>query len=119
MKENNKGLNNFLDVCKRILDIHASRKQMYARENYVPFMNKALSKEIMRRTRLRIKLCERSEENKTRYSKQRNCVSFLRKSKSEYFGIRKNISDKKTFWKTIKHFLLEKVTFEIQNDVNR
>ena len=50
MKESNKGLTNFLDVCKRILDIHASRKQMYARENYMPFMNKALFNETMRRT---------------------------------------------------------------------
>ena len=54
----------------------------------MPFMKRALSKEIMTRTRLQNNsLKYRSEENKRKYSKQRNyCVSPLRKSKSEYFG---------------------------------
>ena len=73
----------------------------------------ALSKEIMTKTRLRNKLLkDRSEENKKKYSKQRNyCVSLLRKSKSDYFGNlnEKNINDNKTFWKTIKPFLSDKV----------
>ena len=72
----------------------------------MPFMSKALSKEIMTRTRLRNNfLNDRSEVNKRKYSKQRNsCVSLLRKSKSEYFGNlnEKKIGDNKTFWKTIK-----------------
>ena len=75
-------------------------------------MNKALPKEIMTRTRLRSKfLKDRSEENKKKYSKQRNyCVSLLRKSKSNYFGNlnEKDIDDSKTFWKTIKPFLSDK-----------
>ena len=113
IEENENGLNNLNNACKRILDIHAPRKQKYARGNHMPFMNKALSKEIMRRTRLRNKfLKDRSEENKKKYSKQRNyCVSLLRKSKSDYFGNlnEKNINDNKTFWKTIKPFLSDKV----------
>ena len=68
----------------------------------------------MTRARLRNKfLRERSEENKKKNSKQRNyCVSLLRKSKSDYFGNLndKNINDNKTFWKTIKPFLSDKVT---------
>ena len=111
MVENENGLNNLLNACKRILDIHAPHKQKYARGNHMPFMNKALSKEIMTRTRLRNKfLKDRSEENKKKYSKQRNyCVSLLRKSKSNYFGNLndKNINDNKTFWKTVKPFLLD------------
>ena len=46
-------------------------------------------------------------------SKQRNySVSLLRKSKSDYFGNLngKSINDNKTFWKTIKPFLSDKVT---------
>ena len=50
IEENDNGLNNLLNACIRILDIHAPRKQNYARGNHMPFMNKALSKEIMRRT---------------------------------------------------------------------
>ena len=80
----------------------------------MPFMNRVLSKEIMTRTRLRNNILkDRSEENKRKYSKQRNyCVSLLRKSKSDYFGNlnEKNISDNKTFWKNIKPFLSDKVT---------
>ena len=80
-----------------------STQKKYARGNHIPFMNKALSKEIMTRTRLRNKfLKDRSEENKKKYSKQRNyCVSLLRKSKSDYFGNlnEKNINDKKHFGK--------------------
>ena len=103
IEENENGLNNLNNACKRILDIHAPRKQKYARGNHMPFMNAALSKEIMTRALLRNKfLKDRSEENKKKYSKQRNyCVSLLRKSKSDYFGNlnEKNINDKKHFGK--------------------
>ena len=79
-KEKESGLNDLLDACKRILDIHAPCKQKYAKGNHMPSMNKALSKEIMTRTRLRNKFWkDRSEKNNNKYSKQRNyCVSLLR-----------------------------------------
>ena len=112
-EEKENGLNNLLNECERILDIHAPRKGRYAWGNDMPFMNKALSKEIMKRTRLRNKfLKHRSEENKKKYSKQRNyCVSLLRKYKSDCFGNlnEKNISDNKTFWKTITLYLMDRV----------
>ena len=67
----------------------------------------------MRRTRLRNNfLNDSSEENKRRYSKQSNyCLLILRKSESKYFGNlnKKKISDNKTFWKTIKPFLSDKI----------
>ena len=97
------GLNKLLNACKRILDIHAPRQKKYARGNHMPFINKALYKKIMTRTRLRNKfLKNRSEKNNKKYSKQCNyCVSLLRKSKSDYFGNtnEKNINDNKKFWK--------------------
>ena len=49
---------------------------------------------------------------KKKYSKQRHyCVSLLGESKSGYFENlnEKNINDNKTFWKTIKSFLSNKV----------
>ena len=53
------------------------------------FMVRVLSKEIITRMRFRNNfLRDKTEENKRKYSKQRNyCVSLLRKSKLEYFGI--------------------------------
>ena len=49
----------------------------------MPFFNKELLKAIMTRTKLRnIFLQNRSEEDRMRYTKQRNvCVSLLRKTK--------------------------------------
>ena len=75
-------------------------------------MNKALSKAIMQRTKLRNKfLKDPSAENKFSYNKQRNwCVSLLRKEKKKYFANlnEKDITDNKNFWQTIKPFLSEK-----------
>ena len=68
----------------------------------MPFMNQTFSKEIMTRTRIRNKfLKDISEANKKKYLKQRSyCVSNLNE---------KSINDNKTFWKTIKPFLSDKV----------
>ena len=70
IEENEKELSDFPNTCKRILDLHAPLKQKYARGNHTPFMNRALSKKIMTRKRLRNNfLKERSEENKRKHSK--------------------------------------------------
>ena len=76
-------------------------------------MNKTLSKEIMKRTRLRNKfLKNKNDYNKREFSKQRNyCVSLVRKSKKLYYSNldEKKVTDNKTFWKTIKLFLSNKI----------
>ena len=56
--------------------------------NYLPFMNKTISKEIMKRTRFQNQfLKNRTYENKSWYTKQRNyCVSLLGKTKTQYYG---------------------------------
>ena len=79
----------------------------------MPFITKDLSKAIMKRSRLRNNfLKNRTGENKTLYTKQRNyCVSLLKKSKKKYFANlnEKDIFDNKLFWKTIKPLLYDKV----------
>ena len=76
-------------------------------------MNNTLSKEIMKRTRLRNKfLKNRNDYNKREFSKQRNyCVPYVRKSKKLYYSNldEKKVTDNKTFWKTIKPFLSNKI----------
>ena len=71
-------------------------------------------KAIMHRARFRNKyLRNKTDENKRNYTKQRNyCVSLVRKSEREYYSNLdvKNITDNKTFWKTVKPFLSRKVT---------
>ena len=63
------------------LEKHAPTKKRYARATQAPYMNKKLSKEIMKRSRLRNKfLNRRSDLDRKAYIKQRNyVVSLLRK----------------------------------------
>ena len=67
----------------------------------------------MKRTRLKNKLLKnRNNYNKKEFSKQRNyCVSVVRKSKKLHYSNldEKKITDDKTFWKTIKPFLSNKI----------
>ena len=62
----------------------------------MPFITIDLSKAIMKRSRLRKNfLKNRTEQNKTLSTKQRNyCVSFSKKSKKKYFA---NINEKDIF----------------------
>ena len=52
IEENEEGLSEFLNTCKRISNRHAPRKQKYARGNHMNFVNVVLFKEIMTRARL-------------------------------------------------------------------
>ena len=96
----------FYKVCTEVLNQHALRKKKYVRGNNKQFMNKALSKAIMQRTKLRNKfLKDPSAENKFSYNKQRNwCVSLLRKEKKKYFANlnEKDITDNKKCWQTFR-----------------
>ena len=74
--------------------------------------NKELSKAIMTQTKLRnIFLQNWSEENRIRYTKQRNlCVSLLRKTKRYCENLNeKSVIDNKLFWKSVKPLLPDKV----------
>ena len=84
LENSDKGFNKFLDVCKEALNMYAPLKKKYIRGNNSPFMNRILSKEIMKRSRLRNKfLKSKSEADKKNYVKQRNyCVSLLRRKRN-------------------------------------
>ena len=68
------------------LEKHAPTKKRYARANQAPYMNKKLSKEIMKRSRLRNNFFNaKSDLDRKAYNKQRNyVVSLLRKEKSNF-----------------------------------
>ena len=91
--ENGEGFSNFLDIPKKIINYHAPCKQKYSRGIRLPFINKTLFEEIIKRTRLRNKfLKDRNDYNKREFSKQRNyCVSLMRKSKKLYYN---NVDEK-------------------------
>ena len=110
---NDDGLQRFCDIITNIVNRHAPRKRKLAPGNQMPFITKDLSKAIMERSRLCNNfLKNRTGENKTLYTKQRNyCLSLLRKSKKKYFAHlnEKDILDNKLFWKTIKSLMPDKV----------
>ena len=78
-------------------------------------MNKELSRAIINRTRLRnVYLRKRSDENRKKYSEQRNyCVSLLRRTKRKYYSsLNEKASQIKTcFSRTVKLFLSDKTPF--------
>ena len=69
-------------------------------------MNKHISKEIMKRYKLRKKFLKtRNNTDRLNYNKQRTfCVSLIRKEKTKYFANLniKDVTDNRHFWKTIK-----------------
>ena len=70
------------------LDKHAPLKKRYVIANQYPFLNKKLSKEIMKRSRLRNKfLNKKSDIDRKGYNKQRNYVfSLLRNEKKNFYS---------------------------------
>ena len=75
-----KDVNDFLISCNKILDQDPPRKKKYVRGNHSHIFNKSLSRAIKLRTKPRnIFLKNKTEENKDRYTKQRNvCATLLR-----------------------------------------
>ena len=100
------GFFNFCEICTGTLNNHAPRKRKTTRGNQSPFINKEISKAIMKRTELRNKfLKHKTEESRQAFVKQRNyCASLPRKSKRNYYSNLnvKDITDNKKIWKTIK-----------------
>ena len=86
-------------------------KKRYVRANQSPFMNKKLSKEIMKTSHLRNKfLNTKSDIDRKVYNKQRNyVVSLLRNEKKNFYSNLNTevVPDNRTFSKTVKPILSE------------
>ena len=102
----------FFSICSERLDWYAPRKKKFIRGNQAPFWNRELSKEVMKRTRLRKKFLKyKTIEYQEEYNKQRNyCVSLLRKTKRSYYENlnERNVTDTENFWKTVKPYISNK-----------
>ena len=103
------GYNRFCKISIDTLNSFAPIKNKFVRANQMPFITKKLSREIMKRSRLRNNfLRKKTVETRKLYVKQRNkCLSLLKKSKKEYYQNldEKNVIDNKKFWKTVKPLL--------------
>ena len=77
----------FETIFMYLLNMHAPMKTKYIRANNGPFMNKILTKAAMTRSRLRNKFLKcPSNENETKYKKQRNyCTRLFKKEKKKLY----------------------------------
>ena len=98
----------FLETLNNIAPV----KIKILRYNNNPFMNKALRKAIMTRSRLKNKFNKNSSEKYwNSYKKKRNfCLKLLRQTKEKYFNNInvKKVSDNKIYWKSVKPFFSNK-----------
>ena len=73
---------------------------------------------MIKRSRLRYKfLNTKSEIDRKAYNNQRNyCVSLIREPKQTLFGNinTTDVTDNKTFWRTVKPFFTDKVTTRLK-----
>ena len=78
----------FCKTCTETLNNHAPRKRKVIRGNQCPFINKEISKAIIKGSELHNKfLKHKRDESKQAFVKQRNYyVSLLRKSKKNYYS---------------------------------
>ena len=108
----------FLNNCQRALESRAPKKQKYVRSNHRIFINKTILKATMDWSRLRNKFLKtRFNEDKKAYNTQRNyCLTLVRKAKKDYYNNldHENVTDNKTFWKSIKPFFLKKARLMIK-----
>ena len=103
----------FEEIFINVLNKHAPLKKKFLRANHVPYMTKTLRKAVMRSSQLQTKYFKnKSQKDYLAFKKQRNfCSKLFKIERKNYYnslGI-KNITDNKQFWKTIKHFLSEKI----------
>ena len=107
------GFLNFCKVCTEVLNKYAPRKWKAIMQNQSPFINKYVSKVIMKLTGLRnTYLKQKTLESKQIFVKQRSYfISLLRKLKRNYTSILNvnNITNRKKFWKSIKPLFTDKI----------
>ena len=87
-ERNNLELDRFKAALDKAIQRHAPIKKRHVRANQVPFINKKINKEIMKRSRLRNKfLNTKNDIDRKAYNKQRNlCVSLIRSEKKNFFS---------------------------------
>ena len=103
----------FKNIVDKILEKHAPMKKRFLRANQAPFVNKKISKEIMKRSRFRNKfLHSKSDIDRKAYNKQRNiCVTLIRQEKKNFYSNlnMRDVTDNKTFWKKVRPLFTDKI----------
>ena len=111
-EDTNMAYDKLIDIILKLLDKHAPTKSKKVRGNQSRFMNKDLSKAIMKRSYLKSKyLKNKNNVNRTNYKKQRNlCVKLRDNSiKSDFQKTTSNLkTNNKSFFDLIKPYMTNK-----------
>ena len=103
---------NLSSTFRKLIDKHAPLKTKVQRGNTAPFMNQQLQKAIYTRSRLKKRLNKNpTEENRSKFKKQRNkCVSLRKKAMRNHFkeATKNGTLSNKEFWDLVKPFLSNK-----------
>ena len=103
----------FNNIVDKILEKHAPMKKRFVRANQAPFVNKKISKKIMKRSRLRNKfLHSKSDIDRKAYNKQCNiCVTLIRQEKKNFYSNlnMRDVTDNKMFWKKVRPRFTDKI----------
>ena len=96
-------------VRKPLANMYSPLKRKYIRGNNSPFINRIISKETIKRTRLRNKFFKSKSEvvRKTTSNKEVTvCLCLGERKRSSHYGNLdpKKIADKRTFSRTVKPF---------------
>ena len=112
-ENNDLDFDQFKTALHEAIQRYAPTKKRYVRANQASFINKKINKEILKRSRFRNKfLNTKSDIDRKAYNKQCNlCVSLIRSEKKNFFSNinTSDITDNKTFWKTVKPFFTDKI----------
>ena len=104
----------FEDTSLSVLNIHGPLKKKLLRANHSQYVNKALGKAIMRRSKLeKIYFKKQTNESLKAYTKRKNYCSKLYKKEKNYLTISIHLLYPiiRLFWKVIKPFFTNKSTF--------
>ena len=100
------------EIFSEVLNYHAPLKQKSVRGNHAPFMTTEPSKGIMTKPKVKNSYVKwLSRENFVVYEKAKNkCNSLTRKAKRKFFkeATKSGVMSNRTFWKTVKPFLINK-----------
>ncbi len=115
------------ELFSDVLNEHAPIKQRAIKDNFVPYMNSALRKEIYKRNMLRniYKKDPRNNAKWERFRAQRNKVVSMRRDaiRGHFDNLSEKDDNKKSFWEAISPFLSEKsksqnnIILKEENDV--
>ena len=104
-------------MCPKVLHLtnEALIKQKIIRVNDTPFRNRKLKNSLMVRPRLKITFLKHptNEKKKIKEAKKFLCQYIKEREKNYFENLdTKKISDNKTFWKTVKPLLCNKLDFQ-------